>query len=145
MPVFFASIFIIPVRMINHTAVLQVYHKNNIIFKGAVIDLLLAIALLAILYRPLGLPGVALAFVLSSYIQAGYYLKHSSTLLKIPMGKLHPFGTMAGLFIFSLLSMGGCYMLCRGLSNFYSLMFGLICTTGLALGFFLFFYKKKYI
>ncbi|MBC7934997.1 MAG: hypothetical protein H7Y86_06520 [Rhizobacter sp.] len=143
-PVFFASIFIIPVRIINHTAALQVYHKNNIILSGALIDLLLAIIFLAILYPIFGLPGVALAFVLSTYVQAAYYLKQTSSLLKVSVLKLHPFRMMGWICIISLTAMAVCYFVCRNLTDVYSLGAGLLCSAMLAGSFFLFFYKRKF-
>ena len=144
-PVFFASIFMIPVRIINHTAALQVYHKNNIIFRGAILDLLLAIILLAVLYPVAGLPGVALAFVLSTYLQAGYYLHHTSALLKIPVMRLQPFKIIGYISIISFMILLLCYFICRDLNSFYRLGAGLLCAALVSGSLFLFFYKKKFI
>lgn len=145
LPVFFASIFIVPVRVMNYTAALQVFYKNDIILKGALIDLALAISLAAVLYPLLGLPGIALAFVLSSYIQGGFYLFHTSRLLQVPLYRLHPFKKMALVFLMSLLLTWACHLLVEDASGLYKLAAGLLSTTVLAGGFFLYFFKRKEI
>jgi len=105
-PIFFVSIFVLPVRITNFTAVLQVQHRNDIIIKGALLDLVLAIILLAILYPLWGLKGLALAFVLSTYMQAWYYLWHTSILLKLPIKELLPFKKLGLLMLVCLVIMG---------------------------------------
>lgn len=143
-PVFFASIFIIPVRITNYTAALQVYHKNDIILKGALLDLFLAVILLSVLYPAFGLPGLAAAFVLSTYLQAGYYLWQTSALLKTPVHTLLPFKQLLVVLILSLAWMAGCYFLFKGLSQFYMLGAGLLCCAVVSAAVFIFFYRKKF-
>ncbi|NDC40833.1 MAG: hypothetical protein EBZ77_04655, partial [Chitinophagia bacterium] len=58
-PVFMASICILPVRAYSFTTVLQMHHKGRIINLGAVAELVLAVALMYPLYRAFGLPGMA--------------------------------------------------------------------------------------
>lgn len=143
-PVFFISIFIIPVRITNYTAALQVYHKNDIILKGALLDLFLAVVFLSILYPIFGLPGLAAAFVLSTYLQAGYYLWQTSALLKMPVHTLLPFKQLFVVLLFSLALMAGCYFMFKGLSQFYMLGIGLLSCAILSAVVFIFFYKNKF-
>ncbi|RSK37196.1 hypothetical protein [Hymenobacter metallilatus] len=89
-PLFLLSSLVIPLRAYNFTALLQHKGQGRIITTGAVLDLLLALLLMYPLYRWLGLGGVALAFVVSTWWQAGYYLRHTARLLNQPWPALLP-------------------------------------------------------
>jgi O-antigen/teichoic acid export membrane protein len=89
-PLFVVSSLVVPLRAYNFTALLQHKGQGQRISRGAVLDLALALLLLYPLYRLLGLVGVALAFVLSTYAQAGYYLGHTARLLRVPWASLVP-------------------------------------------------------
>lgn len=89
-PVFLVTIWAIPVRAYNFTTVLQHYHKGRIINIGAVLDITLACLLMYPLYEVCGLPGVALAFVLTTYLQAAFYLYHSARVLQVSWLQLLP-------------------------------------------------------
>jgi O-antigen/teichoic acid export membrane protein len=89
-PVFLVSILSVPLRAYSFTTVLQHYHKGGIINTGAVLDLVLACVLMYPLYLLAGLPGVAFAFTITSYIQAGYYLHHTAKLLQVRWYSLLP-------------------------------------------------------
>lgn len=89
-PLFVVSSLAVPLRAYNFTALLQHKGQGARLSRGAVLDLLLALLLMYPLYRLLGLAGVALAFVLSSYAQAGYYLAHTARLLRVPWASLLP-------------------------------------------------------
>jgi O-antigen/teichoic acid export membrane protein len=89
-PLFIVSLLVVPLRAYNFTALLQHKGQGQRISRGAVLDLALALALMYPLYRLLGLAGVALAFVLSTYAQAGYYLGHTARLLRVPWASLVP-------------------------------------------------------
>ncbi|MFA6151964.1 MAG: hypothetical protein WC716_11630 [Chitinophagaceae bacterium] len=88
--IFVCAQLVLPVRAYPFTALLQSHHRGDIINKGSVIDFILACILMYPLYLLLGLPGVALSFVISTYWQAGYYLVHASRLLNTPIGNLLP-------------------------------------------------------
>ncbi len=101
-PVFFASLLVLPVRAYSFTTVLQRLHKGHIINIGAVGELLLAIMLIYPLYQLIGLPGVALAFVITTYLQAGFYLYHSASALQTSILNLIPVvNWVAKLLVFS--------------------------------------------
>ncbi len=102
-PVFFVALFVIPVRICHFTSALQALHRNDIVVKGAFLDLALAIILLIILYPLFGLPGLALAFVISTWMQAGYYLHHTARLLNKPLSSFIPYRYLVSISLFSLL------------------------------------------
>jgi O-antigen/teichoic acid export membrane protein len=81
-PIFFITIFIIPIRITNYSATLQAYNRNDLIAKAAAIDLFAAIVLMAILYPLLQMKGLAFSFVLATYIQTGDYLWQTSKVLQ---------------------------------------------------------------
>jgi O-antigen/teichoic acid export membrane protein len=89
-PVFLVSLLAVPVRAYGFTTVLQHYHKGRIINIGAVLDLALACLLMYPLYRLLGLPGVALSFVITTYLQAAFYLYHTARVLNTSAVQLLP-------------------------------------------------------
>jgi O-antigen/teichoic acid export membrane protein len=91
LPIFFISLMVLPVRITNFTAALQVRQKTHIILMGSVIDILVALGLTVWLYPLMGLPGMALAFVLSTWIQAFYYSWQTASLLQTPIWALLPF------------------------------------------------------
>lgn len=95
-PLFVVSCLVIPMRAYNFTALLRHKGRGRTITIGALLDLLLAFALMYPLYRLLGLMGVALAFVVSTYCQAGYYLLHTARLLGLPCPALLPWQTWLG-------------------------------------------------
>jgi O-antigen/teichoic acid export membrane protein len=89
-PLFVVASLVVPLRAYNFTALLQHKAQGRTITTGAVLDLLLALVLMYPLYQLLGLVGVALAFVISTYCQAGYYLWHTAQLLHVPWHHLLP-------------------------------------------------------
>ncbi|RYZ50385.1 MAG: hypothetical protein EOP49_14065, partial [Sphingobacteriales bacterium] len=98
-PIFLVSILVLPLRSYNYTTVLQHLHRGDIINKGAILDLALACILMYPFYLTLGLPGVALSFVISTYVQVGYYLWNMSRLLRKPVASLIPWNDWAWKFL----------------------------------------------
>ncbi|MBW7913875.1 MAG: polysaccharide biosynthesis C-terminal domain-containing protein [Taibaiella sp.] len=89
-PIFAVTVFIVPLRAYNFTSILQNRHKGRIINIGALLDLLVACALMYPLYQWLGLTGIALSFVISSYIQGVYYLHHTARVLNTKVYNIIP-------------------------------------------------------
>lgn len=89
-PIFLFSILIIPFRAYGHTVLLQNMEQGKIINQGAVLDVIIALALMYPLYLLLGLPGVALSFVVSTFAQVLFYGFHTQRLIKISVWKLYP-------------------------------------------------------
>lgn len=106
-PIFICSLLILPVRAYSNTTILQNLHRGRIINIGVLIDFLVALALAGPLYYFMGLPGIALSFVISTYIQVSFYLYYSARLLKVPVSSLIPIKNwlFKGLF-FGLLLLG---------------------------------------
>ena len=130
-PIFIMSVLVIPLRAYSFTTVLQRLHKGRIINAGAIADLLLACALMYPMYRWLGLPGVALSFVISTYLQAFFYLYYSGRLLGVSMFTLLPAGNWAiKLIVFCALFVGVHYMFVMYFTPVYTLILGM--TTAVA-------------
>jgi O-antigen/teichoic acid export membrane protein len=108
-PIFIVMLFLLPLRAYNYTTLLQHHHKGAIINKGALLDLLLALSLMYPIYKALGLPGIALSFVISTYIQVGYYLHHTSKTTAVPVVQLLPFKN----WLIKLLLFGGMLFLLK--------------------------------
>jgi O-antigen/teichoic acid export membrane protein len=110
-PLFVVASLVVPLRAYNFTALLQHKGQGRIITTGALLDLGLALALMYPLYRWLGLAGVALAFVISTYWQAGYYLGHAARLLGVPWVSLLPGRAWAGQALSAALGLGALHWL----------------------------------
>ncbi|MGC4104199.1 lipopolysaccharide biosynthesis protein [Ferruginibacter sp.] len=121
-PIFVISIFVLPVRITSFTAVLQAYHSNDIIVKGAVLDLLLAAVFMAILYPIFKLNGLAAAFVLSTYIQAAYYLWQTGKLVDQKITQFFPFRQLIYMMLIAVLVMSASFYL-PGLLSYSANMF----------------------
>ncbi len=89
-PIFAIAVLSLPVRAYSFTTVLQRRHKGNIINIGAVGELLLACLLMYPFYLWMGLPGVALSFVVSTYLQAAFYLIYTGKILGVSPFTLLP-------------------------------------------------------
>ena len=90
-PIFIVSLLVLPVRAYSFTSVLQRLHRGDIINKGAVGEIVIALAIMYPLYLWMGLPGVAFSFVISTYLQAAYYMWHYTRLLEADLSDLIPF------------------------------------------------------
>ena len=143
-PVFKASILILPVRIVYSTTILQVYHKTNIILRGTVLDLILAIIFMVALYPFWGLPGVAIAFVLSTYLQVGYYLWHTAQFINERIAFLIPFKKLIFIFIISGAVVGASNLLSTSFNDIYRMATGM-GTGAVAVACFLYlFYKTSF-
>lgn len=112
-PIFAVYLWLLPLRTYNYTTLLQHLGKGSIVNKGAILDIILACAMMYPFYLWLGLPGVALSFVLSTYIQVVYYLYHTSRLLNISIGKLLPVKNWLVKFAILAVAFAGFYMLVK--------------------------------
>jgi O-antigen/teichoic acid export membrane protein len=110
-PVFLVSIFVLPVRITNFTALIQTYSRNDLIIKGTVLDILIAIILMLVFYPVFQMKGLALAFVISTYIQATYYLWHTGKLLNKKISYFFPFKKLLFIMLISLTVTGTGYFI----------------------------------
>lgn len=90
-PIFMVSIFILPIRLNNYGALLQCYSKGKIILTGSILDLVVVLVLMFTLYPFMFTKGVAVAVVIGTYIQIGYYLIKSARIMKVPISSLFPY------------------------------------------------------
>jgi O-antigen/teichoic acid export membrane protein len=142
-PIFIISIFVLPIRITNYTAVLQTYGRSNLIVKGAIVDVLVAIVLMAVLYPTLKMKGLALAFVLSTYIQAGYYLWHTSKLINKKISYFFPFKKLLIVMGVSASITALGYYATSNLSYPINLITGIVICMATTLLLLLYFYKKS--
>jgi len=89
-PIFFIALFMLPFRAYSFITVFQKLHQGHISNIGAMGELILACSLMYPLYLWLGLPGVMLSFIISSYSQGVYYFYHMSRLLNTKAYNLVP-------------------------------------------------------
>ncbi len=102
-PVFLVCIFVLPVRITGYTSALQVLGRNELVLRGALYDLVLAILLVLVLYPFFGVRGLAAAFVISTWIQAAYYSWHTAHLSSLKISTLFPFVRLAWMMGLALL------------------------------------------
>lgn len=98
-PVFLISCCIIPLRIMNYTAILQGYHKGKEILTGSVLGLISKLIVSAPLYFIWGVRGVALAFIIGTFLQMIYYLIKTAQLLHCGFIDLLPYIKLLLLFI----------------------------------------------
>jgi O-antigen/teichoic acid export membrane protein len=91
LPVFAISIFILPLRINNYSAILQCFSEGKKILWGSVLDVVIAVILMMILYPIMHTEGIALAIVIATYCQVLYYLWHSAKTLHTSILKIVPF------------------------------------------------------
>jgi O-antigen/teichoic acid export membrane protein len=89
-PLFLIASLVVPLRSYNFTSILQYKGKGRIINAGALLDLGLALVLAYPLYLLFDLNGVALAFVISTWLQALFYLLQTAKMLQISWYELLP-------------------------------------------------------
>lgn len=141
-PIFFISLFVLPLRITHFTVALQVYQRNDLIVKGAILDLLLAMVFMVILYPLFQLKGIALSFVLCTYVQAAYYLWHTSKIIKLPVVKLLPFKRLILMAFISTLVMGITRYLSFGFFYPLNLICGVVTSLLLAASLLAFWFRK---
>ncbi len=88
--IFLIGLMVVPLRINNYGVILQCYNKSGEVLKGSVYDLLIALALMPVLYYFFGVKGITLSIVISTYFQLFYYLKKSAKVLDISILQLIP-------------------------------------------------------
>ncbi len=141
-PVFFIAIFIIPVRITNYTAALQVLHKSNLIVRGALLDFAIAVILMAILFPLFKLQGVIISFVISTWVQAFYYLYQTSKILKIPFSATLPFKRLGKILIFAMIYSLLGFVMSENFADMWKLIIGAVINLGF-IGYFIIPILKK--
>lgn len=124
-PLFLIATMVVPLRAYNFTSILQHKGRGRIINTGAVLDLAIALILMYPLYRIFSLSGIAFAFVLSTWLQAGFYLYHTAKILHVKWYRLLPlYDWLKQLIVFSVVFIGLYYVLHNYLEPATSLFLG---------------------
>ncbi len=125
--IFAVSLLVVPLRAYSFTTILQNQHKGAAMNVGSLMDLILAFALCYPLYRLLGLPGVALAFVVSTFAQAIFYLVIASKSISVPISAIIPWKNwMSKMLLFLPLFFGAHLLLQPALDKLFVLIAGLL-------------------
>ncbi|NCX96134.1 MAG: hypothetical protein EBX41_06935 [Chitinophagia bacterium] len=128
-PIFGISCLVLPLRCYGFTSVLQKFNKGHIVNRGAIGELVLATVLMVIFYSLWGLNGMALSFIISTYIQAGYYLYHIGKLLNVPVVKLLPFANIGTKLLLFFVVFYALHVISVRTSSYFGLILGAVCTT----------------
>jgi O-antigen/teichoic acid export membrane protein len=130
---FAISALLLPMRICSYTVLLQLKQKGKIIVAGSVIDFAAAVALMIILYPLFSLPGIVLAVVIATYIQAGFYLYQICKLYVIQISELLPLRKLLFRFTTSVAGVLSIRLLIGTENNFYSFLLAGILTCLLVL------------
>ncbi len=141
--IFKVSLFILPIRIFNSTVVLQANKKNETILKGSLLDFIIALCLIFILYPLYHLQGLALAFVLSTYVQVMFYLYKTARLIHKKITYFIPIKQLLVLLATSTFIMVTSKYLLQHFSTLIQLVVSAICCFFLIITA-LFFAVKKY-
>ncbi len=108
-PLFAISLLILPLRAYSFTTLLQKFHRGDLINAGGLMDLAIACLLMYPLYHWFGTLGMAAAFVVSTYLQAGFYLFYSVKAVGLPVGRVFPLRD----WVLKLVLFGGVFFLVK--------------------------------
>ncbi len=129
-PIFFVTMLVLPLRAYNFTTILQHQHKGGIINTGVLLDLLIIIVSIYPLYLWLDLPGVALSFVIGSYVQGGFYLYKTGAVIDVSVFQLIPYkGWLLKLLLFGSVTIGFHYITVELFPEQIVLILGLLFTS----------------
>lgn len=136
-PIFAMTTLVLPLRAYPFSAMLQHFRKTKWVLWGAAGDLVLATVLAFILYPLLGLPGIALAFALSTGCMVLFYTWKTVQITGLSVSALFPLRQWAVKFMVSASALYGLKtaLSLTGLNSFQSLLALALCAAGLA-GFF---------
>jgi O-antigen/teichoic acid export membrane protein len=131
-PLFAISVMTLLLRCYNFTSILQHLNRVKTINWGALLDLCIALGLAYPLFLWKGLMGVAFAFMISTYIQASFYLFKTARALRCPVLRLIPWKDwLVMLIVFGSLAIGLHEVLARFCSIKQSLLLGFIGTVAI--------------
>lgn len=109
-PVFAVTLLLLPLRSYGFGTLLQSRRMGKVINTGALLDLAIAFGLMYPLYRWLGLPGIALSFVLSTVLQSLYYLWQTGKAYHATVAQMLPLANWGiKLIVFGVLFIGTYY------------------------------------
>jgi O-antigen/teichoic acid export membrane protein len=106
-PIFAISIFKILTYLFTVPFLLQFRQRGDLLNKGAILDIVCTSVLIFPLYRFMGLNGIILSFVISSFIQIFYYTWCAAHILRISVGSILPYKNWLLKFV---LFLGFCFL-----------------------------------
>ncbi len=109
--IFAMILVVLPFRAYPFSALLQHYRAGGIVNAGVLGDLIVAPLLALLLFSFMGLPGVALAFSLSTIFMIAFYTIATLRITKLRLSDLFPFRTWALQMALSAGGVGGVYFL----------------------------------
>ncbi|NUQ82701.1 MAG: oligosaccharide flippase family protein [Bacteroidetes bacterium] len=136
--------WVLPVRIGSFSSLLQVRGDSRRLVTGAILDLALSLSLMFSLYPFLGLAGIALALVLSTWIQAGYYLVVTSRTASVPLTGLMDLKSLLQRFFLSGFLIGLMSLLTANTDSWLRMLPSLIAMSGLTIWFFRSDLKRNY-
>ena len=142
-PVFFIYIFLIPLRVTHFGVILQCYGKAYIVTLGAFLDIVLSFTLMVLLYPKFGSKGVALALVVSTYLQVVFYLWKSADVLKINIAKLIPTKYLFQILVANAILFGALYFTKNYCTSMVFFIATLLITTVVIVILFYSYWKKS--
>jgi O-antigen/teichoic acid export membrane protein len=89
-PIFACALIRLPYFVLNVPFYLQFRQRGDLMNRGAALDIILTLALSLPMYYVLGLQGIVLSFVISSYVQLFYYTYCTSKLLELSPLRFFP-------------------------------------------------------
>ncbi len=98
-PIFAMTTLVLPLRAYPFSAMLQHFRHTRWVLLGAAGDLVLATLLAFVLYPLLGLPGIALAFALSTLCMVLFYTWKTVQLTGLSLSALFPLRQWAAQFL----------------------------------------------
>lgn len=120
-PVFLVYLLLIPVRINHYGVLLQSYGQSKKIAFGSLMDIMVSLLLMYLLYPLTGTIGIALAIVISTYLQAGYYLWESARMMQLSIAELVPVKYLLKWLLALALLYGLLYILKDQFSSYVSL------------------------
>ncbi len=125
--IFAMTLVVLPLRAYPFSALLQHYRAGGLVNAGAIGDLILAPLLALLLYPVMGLPGVALAFSLSTVAMVVFYTAATLRITKLQLSDLFPIRNWGAQMLFSAGGVGGVYWLGQKLAFSPLLLLTTVC------------------
>ena len=111
--IFAMVLVVLPFRAYPFSALLQHYRAGALVNAGVLGDMIVAPLLALLLFPLMGLPGVALAFSLSTILMIVFYTIATLRLTRLRLSDLFPFRTWALQMVLSAGGVGGVYFCAR--------------------------------
>lgn len=106
-------LLLLPLRAATYTPILLALGRSKLVAWGALMDVILNLGLSLALIPTMGYLGPAIATVIATYAQAGFYLFWASRILGSDLGRVFPWRDLGGLMIRTGLPIVPAFLLAR--------------------------------